>query len=439
VHAERFIFPLLKTRKKENRPCMLLKTILNRIHPIKGFVYGRIQMEGTTGQGVRAVVDIRHRMGSKGACSMCGKRSPGYDHLPTRLFDFIPLWNISVIFKYAPRRVSCPVHGIVVESLPWGNGKHHTTTAFQVFLSQWARLLSWQEVARRFGTTWDTVWGSIVSVVDYGLAHRDLSGIQSIGVDELAIGKGHTYVTLVYQIDAGVRRLLWIGKNRTAKTLLRFFQMFGTARSAIIHYVCTDMWKPYLKVIARKIPQALNILDRFHIMKKFGEAIDDVRRKEMQRLEDEGREAILTKSRWVLLKRPENLSGAQRGRLRELLRCNLRSVRAYLLREDFQHFWTYSSPTWASKFLDEWTRRAILSRIEPMKKIARMLKKHQSLILNWFAVHGKLSSGIIEALNNTAKLTIRKSYGFRRYETLKYALYHKPGELPVPKLTHEFF
>jgi len=416
---------------------MLLKTILNRVHPIKGFVYGAVRMaeKGTC----NITVELQPRKGSRGICPHCGKKRPGYDRMPQRLFSFIPIWNMAVNFEYAPRRVECPLHGVVVERLPWASGKHHCTTAFEVYLASWARLLSWQEVARRFGATWDTVWHSIVSVVEYGLVHRSLDDIRSIGVDEMAIRKGHDYITLVYQIDAGARRLLWVGKDRTVKCLLRFFHMFGPARSALIRYVCTDMWKPYLKVIARKVPQALNILDRFHIMKKFGEGIDEVRRKEMQRLEEQGRQAVLSKSRWVLLKRPENLTGIQRGRLRDLLRCNLRSVRAYLLREDFQHFWTYSSATWAGKFLDDWIHRAMLSRLEPMKKIARMLKRHRPLIMNWFAAQGKLSSGIVEALNNTAKLTIRKSYGFRQYETLKYALYHKLGELPMPKLTHEFF
>jgi transposase len=416
---------------------MLIKRILNAIHPIKGFVYGRVRfVEEATKQ---IVVEITHRHGSKGLCSICAKRCPGYDHLPKRLFDFIPIWNIAVIFEYTPRRVNCSTHGVVVELLPWAEGKRHTTKAFEVLLSQWARLLSWEEVARRFGTSWDTVWQSIVSVVDYGLAHRDLSGITAVGIDELSIWNGQNYVTLVYQIQAGMRRLLWIGKDRTVKTLLRFFQMFGEQRSALIQYVCTDMWKPYLKVIARKMPQALNILDRFHIMKKFGEAIDEVRRKEKSRLEEQGLEPVLTKSRWLLLKRPENLTAPQRGRLKTILSYNLQSVRAYLLREDFQHFWTYISATWAGKFLDDWIRRTMLSRIEPMKKVARMLNNHRQLIMNWFAAKGKLSSGIVEALNNTAKLTIKKSYGFRKYNTLEYALYHKLGDLPLPKLTHEFF
>ena len=149
--------------------------------------------------------------------------------------------------------------------------------------------------------------------------------------------------------------------------------------------------------------------------------------------------ARLKKSRWCLLKRSENLTTPQKGRLKELLRYNLKSVRAYLLKEDFQQFWTYQSPTWAGKFLDAWCTTALRSRIEPMKKIARMCRRHRPLILNWFKAKGRISNGIVEGLNTKAKLTIRRSYGFRSPEILEMALYHALGKLPEPKLTHEFY
>ena len=416
---------------------MLVKTILNKVYSFSGFVYSKIRFNQSEREEIVVTVEAAGR--SKGTCSVCSKTCPGYDRLPLRRFDFIPIWNFSVIFEYHPRRVSCSDHGIVVEKLPWCNGKHPTTIGYQKFLAQWARILSWQEVARRFKTTWDTVYTSIRSVVDYGLAHRKLDGIDSIGIDEMAIGKGHDYITAVYQIDFDKHRLLWLGKDRTETTLLSFFEMFGEERSKLLKNVCTDMWQAYLNVIKQKAAQALNILDRFHIMKKFNEAIDTVRRTEVATLKQKGQEPILTKKRWILLKKPQNLTTKQRGHLRTLLRCNLVSVRAYLLREDFQHFWTYISSTWAGKFLDEWIRRTMLSKIEPMKKVARMLRSHRSLIMNWFKVHEVCSSGVVEAMNNTAKLTIRKSYGFRQFETLECALYHKLGDLPLPKLTHEFF
>ena len=367
------------------------------------------------------------------------QKCSGYDRLPQRRFAFIPLWNIPVYFLYSPRRVNCNKHGIVVEYMPWSCGKGSITNTFKVFLAQWGKILNWKSVSERFGVGWHIVYESILYVVDFGLKHRDLDTITSLGVDEIAIGKGHKYVTVVYQTDESRRRLLWIGKERKAKTLLRFFMDFGAERSQKIKVICSDMWKPYLKVIAKKIPKALNVLDRFHIMKKFNDALDEVRRDEVKKLAREGYEPVLRKSRWLIAKRPENLKSKQKPLLKELLQYNLKSVRAYLLREDFQHFWDYVSPTWAKKFLHEWTRKTMLSKIEPMKKVAKMLRRHETLIMNWFITKKKFSSGVVEAINNTAKVTMRNAYGFRKYETLKYALFHRLGDLPLPKLTHKYF
>ena len=147
---------------------------------------------------------------------------------------------------------------------------------------------------------------------------------------------------------------------------------------------------------------------------------------------------MLKKSRWCLLKRPENLTEKQTVKLAELLKYNLRTVRAYLLREDFQRFWEYRAPSWAGRFLDEWTRRVMGSRLEPMKKVARTLRAHRPLILNWFRAKGEVSSGAVEGLNNKVKLVTRKSYGFRTAKVAKLALLHNLGRLPEPKHTHRF-
>jgi transposase len=152
-----------------------------------------------------------------------------------------------------------------------------------------------------------------------------------------------------------------------------------------------------------------------------------------------GHEPLLKNSRWCVLKRKANLTGKQKFRLRDLLRYNLQTVRAYLLKEDFQQFWEYNSPTWAASFLDFWCYQTMRSRIEPMKKIARMLRTHRELLLNYFKARKQFSSGVIEGLNNKAKVTMRKSYGFRTFRILELALYHSLGKLPEPELTHEFF
>jgi transposase len=340
------------------------------------------------------------------------------------------------------RRVNCPpCGGVIVEQVPWATGKCQLTTSYRWFLAAWAKRLSWQATADAFNTTWDNVFRSVKHAVEWGLAHRDLSGIAAIGVDEVQWRNGHTYLTLVYQIDT-VKRLLWVAEERTEKSLRSFFESLSTEVKAGIQFVASDMWKPYLKVIAEQIPAALHVLDRFHIMRNMNVAIDEVRRAEATKMKQDGHEPILSNARWCLLKRPENLTENQEIKLKELLdynlRYNLKSVRAHLLRELFQQFWGYVSPAWAGKFLDAWCTKAMRSRLEPMKKVAKSLRRHRHLILNWFRAKGRISSGAVEGLNGVVKLTTRKAFGFRTTKCIRIALFHVLGELPEPDFTHRF-
>jgi transposase len=417
---------------------MQIQTILNRVQKFKSFVYGTVcWVEGTTVPTLE--VEIQPRSNSQPICSICRCKRPCYDKLPERRFEFIPMWGNKLFFVYTPRRVNCPRCGIRVEKMPWVTGKHRLTEAYVWFLASWAKRLSWKEVAEAFRTSWDHVFCSVEQAVSWGRAHQDLSEITAIGIDEIAWQRGHRYLTLVYQIDEHSKRLLWIGEKRTIKTLLRFFRWFGKERSQALKFVCSDMWKPYLKVIAKKAGTALNILDRFHIMAHISKAIDEVRAQETRTLKEKGYEPILTKTRWLLLKRPENLTDRQESKLSDLLQYNLKSVRSYLLKEEFQLFWLYHSPYWAGQFMDKWCTKTMRSKIEPMKKVAKMLRRHRPLLLNWFRAKKQFSSGIVEGFNNKAKLTTRKAYGFRTFKAAEIALYHALGALPVPITTHEFF
>jgi transposase len=325
-----------------------------------------------------------------------------------------------------------------VERLPWASGKLRVCNALRVFLAQWARLLSWQEVATRFQVQWQDVYGAVKWMVRYGLRHRDLSGIRALGVDEVGVAKGKLW-TVVYQIDQGARRLLWIGKDRKAATLEMIFNHLGRARSAAVEFICSDMWRGYLGVIARRLPQALHILDRFHIRKNLGEAIDQIRRAESHAMARAGLAPLLKKLRWALLKHRRHWTAKERRRMRELLGCGLRSLRAFLLVESFEHFWTYNSPTWADKFLKGWCQRVARSRLAPLQRVAKSLAKHRALLLNYFIARKEYSSGVVEGLNNKLKLTLKRSYGFRTDLARKVALYHALAHLPEPPLTHSFF
>jgi transposase len=415
---------------------MQIITLLNQCYRFPGFVYQQARLSQDR---KRLEIQVRPRVRSKAICSGCHRPAVGYDHLAERSFEFIPVWGFLVFLLYRMRRVHCTTCGVVVEEVPWADGKHSLTKAYMIFLAGWARKLSWKETAESFRTSWDTVCHAVQFVVDWGLAHRTLGPISAIGVDEIQYAKGHKYLTLVYQIDPDLTRLLWIGQERTVETFQRFFAMLGTELSSNIQFVCSDMWKPYLHVVRERCSQALHILDRFHIIAKMNEALDDVRAAESHKMAQDGHEPLLKKSRWCILKRKANLTAQQKFRLRDLLRYNLQTVRAYLLKEDFQRFWDYNSPTWAGRYLDFWCQETMRSRIEPMKKIAKTLRAHRELILNYFKAKKQFSSGVVEGLNNKVKVTMRKSYGFRTFRITELALYHALGKLPEPKLTHEFF
>jgi len=289
-------------------PPIQFKSLLNKVHRLKSFVYHSVRMSGQ-GDKARIIAEVVPRANSRPRCSGCGKPRPGYDRMSRpREFEFIPVWNIPVSLSYTMRRVDCPTCGIKVEAVPWAQGKHACCDVYRHFLASWARRLSWKETAACFHTNWDTVCRSVKWVVDFGLKHRDLENITAIGVDEVTYSKGHKYMTLVYQIDSGRKRLLGVIRDRDTRSLSSFFETFGAERCAKIKVVCSDMWKPYLNVIAAMLPAALNVLDRFHIAKKLGEAVDEVRRQEAKQLAADGYEPVLKNSRYCFLKRRSNLT-----------------------------------------------------------------------------------------------------------------------------------
>src|SRR6202047_911094 len=224
---------------------MELITILNRCHRFRGFVY---QHAHFSADKKSIEVAVRPRKGSAAVCSRCHLPAPGYDQLAERRFEFIPL---------------C------------------------------------------FRTFWDKVFDAVEHVVTFGLEHRVLGQIDAIGVDEIQYAKGHKYLTLVYQIDLDVTRLLWVDRERTIESFREFFTVIGAELASKIVFVCSDMWEPYLKVIREKCAGALHILARFHIVGRMNRALDEVRAGESRRMASEGQEPVLKKSRWLLLKRQQ--------------------------------------------------------------------------------------------------------------------------------------
>ena len=233
-----------------------VKTILNRVQRFVGFVYREVRLHCRQQQPelLEIEISIQPHRGIRGRCSRCQRPSPGYDRQEERRWLSVPLWGIPTYFRYAPRRVTCHEHGIVVEHIPWSDGKRPVTCTMMGFLARWARRLSWRETAQAFQTSWEAVYRSVEWFVEWGLAHRELGGVEAIGVDEIHWGRGlraDNFLTVIYQIDRHCRRLLWVGRRRSQATLRRGLKALGPEVVKGLHFVCSDMWKPYLQVIVR--------------------------------------------------------------------------------------------------------------------------------------------------------------------------------------------
>jgi transposase len=408
---------------------MHVEQIIKETVDLQGF---RVHIVTKNAQGFNAEIrpDARYSI----RCGACGKPASYRDYRDVRFFRHVPLWNIPVVLKYRPRRVNCSTcKGVRVELIPWVAGKHRFTTACASFMAGWARMLPWYSVAKLFGCAWGTVASAVKVVVDYGLKHRNLSGITHIGIDEISRKKGHVYLTNVY--DLRLRTLIWSGEGRKKETLRKFFRYLGPERTSKLQGICCDMWKSYIDVVKECAPQATLVFDKFHIVRHLMEAVDQVRRNEIREKGKQHKE-LMKDSRYIWLKNPWNLTQKQQARLSSLEKMNLKINRAYLLKERFRDFWSYKTETWAKKHLKQWFWWATHSRLEPMRDFAWMVRRHETNILTWFNM--PINNGSVEGLNNKAKVVSHKAYGFRTADNFIRNLYHCMSYLPEPPLMHRF-
>lgn len=415
---------------------MRVTTLLNHIERYKGFVYEACELNRDADV---LTVFVRERAGTRVSCPRCGRRCTVYDHLKPRRYRGVPLRMLEVVLVYSARRADCPSCGPHVEQVPWAEGKSPLMKSYAWFLARWAKRLPWNKVAMIFGCGWHQVCEAVRQAVDWGLEHRDLSGVTAIGVDELYFGLKSKFQTLVYQLCSKKPRLLFIAEGHKEDALTGILEKQGEAWCANIRHVCSDMWRAYLKSVAKMLPNAMHILDRFHIEAKLNEAVDKVRRAESKELAGKGI-VILKNLRYAFLKRPENLTDKQRESLQKIInRRSLKTVRAYHWKESFRLFWDYEQPDDASKYMRRWCLGANKSRLEPIKAFVKTLRKHEDLILNWFRAKKQFSSGAVEAMNRGAGLVSNLARGFHSAETRRIALFHALGDLPMPpEYTHRF-
>ncbi len=371
---------------------MRVTTLLNKLIGLQGLWVREFHLDA---EKSRLVLDVVPRT-KRARCGGCGKRVRKNKDRARRYWRHLDLFGVRTYFRYSIRRVVCRQCGVVKEQVPWASKGSRFTDSFEQEVAWLAQRVDLSMVEEYFRITWRSVRRIVQRAV---LQHRDeqrqLDGLRMIGVDEISYRKRHKYLTVVVDHLSG--RVVWAGKERKIKTLLRFFRALGAERAAKLEAVTMDMWEAFMTVVGRKAPQARIIFDRFHIVKHLNEAVDETRRELLRPLKGKPRRD-LKNTKFPLLKAKHNRTAKDRRVLREQVKANRTLYRAMLLRDDFMDLYTYKSETWAAKFLRNWINTAIRSRIEPIKRKARMIRKHFDGVVAW--VTWRLSNGRLEGMNN---------------------------------------
>lgn len=338
-------------------------------------------------------------------CAVYDRRDRIWRHLDTCQFK--------TYIKASMPRVECSKCGIKTVSPPWAEAHSRFTVLFERLAIDAFCEMSISGGCRMLQISWDEASSIIERAVRRGLARRELTDVTRIGIDEKAVGKGQRYITIV--TDLVKSKVLWVGKERRSETLDSFFELLDKQGCSRIECISMDMWRPFQAACRKWIPDAdsKTVLDRFHIDKYLGQALDQVRQQENRELL-RTHDRRLKGSKWDWLFHPENLPDKRREPFEQLRKSDLKTAKAYALRQNIRHLWSCSSPEEAHEHFDYWYQWAIHSGLVPMQKIAKKLKSHLGRILTYLKFRETNSRA--EGINNKIQSVKKKAYGFRNLD-----------------------
>lgn len=404
---------------------MRITTVLNKLIGLQGVWVRDFEVHL---ERKRVVVEVAPRARRR-RCGRCGGRTRKVKDRSVRYWRHLDLFGIRTYLSYRIARVVCRRCGVRTECVPWAAGGSRFTHPFEQEVAWLAQRADLSAVQQYFRISWRSVRRIMQSVIAREWdAETRLNGLLVIGVDEISYRKHHRYLTVV--VDHLTGHVVWASKDRKVKTLLRFFRKLGPERAAQLDAVSLDMWEPYLAVLRRKAPQARLIFDRFHIVRHLNDAVDEVRRWLVRTSTGQVRRD-LANTKFPLLRARQNRTIEDERVLEEQVRANRPLYRAVLLKDDFMDLYTYKHEGWARKFLAGWLRRALRSGLEPMKRVARMLRSHLDGVLGW--VTWRISNSRLEGMNNRIRLLSHRSYGLHSAEALISLVYLCCGGLELKR------
>jgi transposase len=360
-------------------------------------------------------------------CPECQTVVPGYDRKERRWRHLDTCQFTTWIVAEVPR-VECPTHGVKQLRVPWAEPGSQFTALFERFAIDVLQECAVQGGADLLRISWDEAWGIEERAVRRGLARRGHDVVAHLGVDEKAIAKHHKYLTVVADLDRS--RVLYLAEDRKEESLDGFWPTLTPAQQEGIQAIAMDMWEPYIQSTREHLEDAATkiVFDKFHIEKQLHEAVDKVRKAEHRALRktDDDR---LTGTKYLWLMRPHRMTAAQRQTFRLLKASELDVARAWTLKERFRQFWGYVYPRAATTFFTRWFWHATHSRLQPMAKVAWLIRTHFVNILTYLTHH--LTNAGLEAVNATIQWVKKTARGFRNVEHFKTAIYFHCGGLDL--------
>jgi transposase len=333
----------------------------------------------------------------------------------------------TILIAQVPR-VRCEKHGVQQVAVPWSDPRSRFTALFEALVIDWLREANVLAISRRLQLSWAQVAGIQRRAVERGIARREQASPTQIGVDETSFQKRHEYVTVVHDIEQGV--VVHVVDGRTQEALEAYFEDLGSEACAVLERVAMDMWAPYIAATRARVPNADEeiVFDKFHIAKHLGDAVDRVRRQENRELVSHGSDRLKgTKYRW--LQNPDRMSRSQWREFAPLRDSRLKVARAWAIKEAAMLIWGYARRGWAERMWAKWYEWAIRSRLEPIKRAARMIKTHWEGVMN--AATTTVTNARTEAINSRIQWVKRMACGFRNRENFRNAIYFHLGGLDL--------
>ncbi len=364
-----------------------------------------------------AVVLTLRRLKPVYHCGKCGQAVRRLKDRREQVIQHLTLWEHLTSVRFWKARVICPTCGVTTEALPFVAQAARVSTPLAALVAELCKVMTNRAVALFQALHRDTVKTIDKRAIQAAQAARPLDGITTLGIDEIAVGRGQSYWHLVSALD-GPRRaeVLFVGEGRREKDLNKFWQWFGKIRAKQITHAVMDMWKPFQRSFQAHCPGVAIVYDKFHVIRYLLEALNTVRKQEFKRA-GKTMKGLLCGKKFILLSRQAHVRGKARAALTQLLGRNRRLLKAHLLKESFGHLWSYRSQTWARKFFTQWVAQLKWSRLAPYHKFARMVEQHLDGILAH--CDKPVSLGSIEGTNLKARNIIRRAYGYRDKEYMK--------------------